>query len=269
MLRPGRFLKISLLRLNEIRHYCNRLEGKVAVINGATQGIGFSVAKRLAEEGAKVIISSRKQTNVNEAVEKLAAEGLKVTGVACHVADREARKVLLEKAAQLGGIDALIFNAGINPVPSPILETDEKLWDKVFDTNIRSQFFFLKDAVPLIKKHQQSSIIFMSTVGVYGYIPNLGLYSVSKVGLHALTKVLSRELADDNITVNCIAPGPINTKFAHFVFTDEDVRENLAALKRYGTPEEVAGLVAFLVSKDGRFITGETIPIAGGMTTPL
>ncbi|KAF5270003.1 hypothetical protein FQR65_LT05802 [Abscondita terminalis] len=269
MHRFSRLSKISLIQSNENKNYCNQLlkkgmEGKVAVINGATQGIGFAIAKKLAEEGAKVIISSRKQKNVNEAVDKLAAEGLKVTGFACHVSDKEARKVLLDKAAQLGGIDALILNAGINPVPRSIMEADEILWDKIFDINLKSQFFFAKDAIPLIKKHQQGTIIFMSTIAVYAFYTKLGLYSVSKIGLHSLVKTLSSELANDNITVNCVVPGPIDTKFAHYVFSDEDVRERIGLLKRYGTPEEVAALVAFLASKYGRFITGTAIPLSGG-----
>ncbi|KAK4876664.1 hypothetical protein RN001_009170 [Aquatica leii] len=261
---------IAFLASKDASHICkNRFDGKVAVVSGGTQGIGLSTARRLAQEGAKVIISSRKQKNVNEAVDVLAAEGLSVTGIVCHAGKKEERKLVFEKAAQLGGIDTLFLNSGINPKPAPLLDTDEALWDKAFDINIKAQFLFVKEAMPLMKKHQGGSIILMSTIGSFFYKELLGLYSVSKMCLLTLTKVLANELAPHDITVNCVAPAYIDTKFASILFENKSEVINSIPLKRVGVPEDVSGVIAFLASKDARFITGETFLICGGIQSRM
>nr|CAD7441830.1 unnamed protein product [Timema bartmani] len=215
-----------------------------------TMQIGFAVAKRLAADGASVVISSRKETNVRNASNKLQKEGLSVTGVVCHVAKKEDRERLFQEAIdKFGGIDILISNAAANPASGSILECGETEWDKIFDINVKSAFLLTKEVVPFLQKRSGGNIIYISSIAGYTPIEFLGPYSVSKTALLGLTKVFANDLASDNIRVNCVAPGIVQTKFAQ--------------------PPEIAGVVSFLCSDDASYITGETIVAAGGMVSRL
>jgi len=250
----------------------NRLEGKVAVVTASTDGIGFAIAKRLAQEGAKVIISSRKQQNVDSAVSQLASEGLKVTGLVCHVSNAEHRKKIFDEADKLGGVDILVSNAAANPATGPVLDCSESAWDKIFEINVKAAFLLAKEALPLIRKRGGGSIVFISSIAGFHPLTLLGAYSVSKTALLGLTKAASADLACENITVNCIAPGIIETKFSQLLTESEAVRDHALATiptNRFGVPEDISGIVAFLASDDARYITGETIIAAGGMPSRL
>ncbi|KAF5273683.1 hypothetical protein FQA39_LY07373 [Lamprigera yunnana] len=215
------FTNATLQKCNYVNQICkDRYTGKVALVTASTQGIGYSIAKRLAQEGAKVIISSRKEANVNEATAKLTAEGLNVFGIVCHSAKQEDRTRILKKAEELGGIDILVLNAGVNPVPGPMFD-------------------------------------------------DITIYCASKSALLNLTKGLACTLGPENITVNCLAPGYINTKFSKILLKNNNDPFECIPLRRIGEPEDVAGLVAFLASKDARYITGETIVIGGGLQSRL
>lgn len=200
-----------------------RFAGRVAIITGATYGIGFSVAQKLAREGAKVIITSRKKDNVQEATEKLKSEGLQVVGLVSHVGDINDRKTMFEKASKWGKLDILVLNAGVNPAVVPVLDTPESAWDKIFDVNLKASFMASKEALPLLRLSNAGRIIYMSTVGGYFHVNTLGAYTVSKIGLYGLTKMAALQLGKENITVNCVSPGVIETKFSKvLVSTDED-----------------------------------------------
>lgn len=201
-----------------------RLKGKVCVITASTSGIGLAIAKRLGAEGAKVVTSSRKQENVDKAVEILKSEGIReVHGVACHVAKESDRKKLFAEAiSKFGGIDVLVSNAGANPANSSVLQTSSDQWDKIFDVNVKASFSLAKEVKPHLVKQGGGSIVFMSTVLAYQQTEILGAaeaewlqaYAVSKTALIGLTKAAAIECAKDNIRVNCVAPGLIETKFA-------------------------------------------------------
>lgn len=193
-----------------------RLGGKVCVVTASSDGIGFAIAKRLGVEGAKVVVSSRKQANVDEAVKALKAEGINdVLGVTCHVAKASDRKKLFDETIKkFGGIDVLVSNAAVNPAVSGVLETSEEVWDKIFDVNVKSSYLLAKEVKPFIVQRGGGSIVFISSIGGYRASDLLGAYSVSKTTLFGLTKAAALECVKDNIRVNCVAPGVIETRFA-------------------------------------------------------
>jgi len=249
-----------------------KLSGRVAIVTASTDGIGFAIAQRLANDGAKVLISSRKQKNVDDAVSKLKAEGLDVAGVVCHVSKAEDRKRLFEEARKLGGLDILVSNAAVNPTVGYVLDCEESSWDKIFEVNVKAAFLLAKEALPLLRKSDQGRIVFISSIAGINPFQLLGAYSVSKTALLGLTKAAAQQLAPDKITVNCIAPGIIKTKFSQAI-TDspdkEDFTVSMIPLGRLGAPHDISGAVSFLVSDDGRYVTGETLVVAGGMQSRL
>ncbi|KAK7460333.1 hypothetical protein BaRGS_00038921 [Batillaria attramentaria] len=250
-----------------------KLAGKVAVVTASTEGIGFAIAKRLCEDGAKVVISSRKQKNVDAAVQQLRDLDLPATGVVCHVgkkADRD--RLLAETVQQYGGIDILVSNAAANPYYGPLLDTSDEAWDKIFDTNVKATFLLCKEVVPHLEKRGGGSIVLVGSFAGYRPNPMIGAYSVSKTALLGLTKTLAPELAGKNIRVNCLAPGIIKTKFSRALWENDtvhDIAMQQVPMGRMGTPEDCAGTVSFLVSDDANYITGETVVVSGGMTSRL
>lgn len=253
-----------------------RLVGKVACVTASTEGIGFAIARRLAREGARVVISSRKSDNVLKAVETLKSENLDIYGTVCHVSKSDDRKRLLEETiAKYGKLDILVSNAAVSPSFGDILQTTESAWDKIFDINVKAAFFLIKEAIPYLEQQKNSSIVVVSSIAAYSPMDLIGAYSVSKTALLGLTKALVNPCSQKGIRINGIAPGVIKTKFSQSLWNSEDVKENepipfgACALNRVGTPDECAGTVAFLVSDDASYVTGETIVTAGGMASHL
>lgn len=249
-----------------------KLTGKVAVVTASSDGIGLAIAERLAEDGASVMISSRKQQNVDNAVKTLKSKGLSVSGTVCHVAKKEHRQKLLEKTVyEFGGIDLLVSNAAVNPIFGPILDTSEDAWDKIFDVNVKATFFLIKEVVPYMEKRGGGAIVIVSSQG--GYTPSemMGCYSISKTALFGMTKALVPQLATLNIRVNCIAPGVIKTRFSEALWKNQlgEHFKSMIPLKRFGEPHECAGIVALLLSNDASFITGETVVCSGGVSGRL
>lgn len=250
-----------------------KLTGKVAIVTASTDGIGFAIARRLGQDGAKVMVSSRKQKNVDEAVKKLKAENLDVTGTVCHVGKGDDRKNLIDKTVSTyGGIDILVSNAGQNPFFGNILDCTEEQWDKIFDTNVKSTFLLVKETVPHIQARGGGSIIIVSSITGYNPSKVLGPYSVSKTALLGLTKALVHQLTPLNIRVNGIAPGIIKTRFSEALWVSDGAREMTEAMvpmKRLGEPHECAGIVSFLASDDASYVNGENILITGGIEARL
>jgi dehydrogenase/reductase SDR family member 4 len=250
-----------------------RLEGKVCVVTASTDGIGFAIAKRLGIEGGKIVVSSRKQSNVDEAVNTLKSQGIEVCGTVCHVATASDRQKLFELAVEkYGGIDCLVSNAAVNPEVGSVSDTSEKAWDKIFDVNVKAAYLLSKEVKPYLQKRGSGSIIFVSSIGGYQPFDLLGAYSVSKTALFGLTKALAVDLVNSNIRVNCVAPGVIETRFSSALYTTEAAKEATVSsipMKRLGKTDEIAGVVAFLASDDASYMTGETIAAAGGMNSRL
>ncbi|CAB3397788.1 unnamed protein product [Caenorhabditis bovis] len=256
---------------------CHRLEGKVAIVTAATKGIGLAIAERLAEEGAHVVIGSRNQKNVDDALEYLRKLGLtKVDGLAGHIADVEYQKKLVDFTVQkYGRIDILVNNHGINPSFGHIIDVSDEVWDKLFQVNLKAGFQMSKLVHPHMAKNGGGSIIFNSSYSAYKSPPGIAAYGITKTAVVALTKALALGLAKDNIRVNGIAPGVIKTKLSRALWDGgEEVEKNVVemqeiALNRLGVPKECAGTVAFLVSDDASYITGEMVVIAGGVNARL
>ncbi|KAG8635154.1 hypothetical protein MANES_16G001800v8 [Manihot esculenta] len=229
------------------KEFGKRFAGKVAIVTASTQGIGFAIAQRLGCEGASVVISSRKLKNVDEAVEKLKAQGIEVIGVVCHVSNAEQRKNLIEKTVQ----------------------TQESVLDKLWEINVKASILLLKDAAPHMPKG--SSVILISSIGGYNPHASMAMYGVTKTALLGLTKALAAEMAPDT-RVNCIAPGFVPTHFADFITNNDAMRASIeqgTLLNRLGTTEDMASATAFLASDDASYITGETLVVAGGMPSRL
>eukprot|EP00898_Chlorokybus_atmophyticus_P000299 jgi/Chlat1/126/Chrsp1S03225 len=247
-----------------------RMEGRVAVVTASTAGIGLAISRRLGQEGAKVVVSSRKQAAVDETVTLLRKEGIEVTGEVCHVASADQRKQLIATAVETyGKIDILVSNAAVNPASGPILQMSENAIDKILEVNIKAAVLLIRDAANHLS--ERASILLVSSVTGYSPSAPLGMYAVSKTALLGLTKALAEELAP-NTRVNCLAPGIVKTKFAAALVSDEKQRverEASTLLGRLGLAEEMAGAAAFLCSDDASYITGETLVVSGGMQSRL
>ncbi|XP_045864298.1 dehydrogenase/reductase SDR family member 4 [Meles meles] len=249
------------------------LANKVALVTASTDGIGFAIARRLAQDGAHVVISSRKQQNVDRAVATLQGEGLSVTGTVCHVGKAEDRERLVATAVSLhGGIDILVSNAAVNPFFGSLVDATEEVWDKILDINVKATALLTKAVVPEMEKRGGGSVVIVASIGAYFPFPGLGPYNVSKTALLGLTKNLARELDQRNIRVNCLAPGLIKTSFSQVLWKDKEREESIKEImqiKRIGKPDECAGIVSFLCSEDASYITGETVVVGGGTQSHL
>lgn len=252
----------------------SKLSGKVAIVTASTAGIGFAIAQKLAEDGACVMISSRKQKNVDSAVATLKSKGFKsVDGTVCHVGKKEDRQKLVTKTIDIfGGIDILVANAAVNPYFGTFLSTPESAFDKIMEINIKSTFMMIKEVEPEIEKRKFGSIILISSMAGLDASAGLGAYSVSKTAMLAMTKILSNELGSKQIRVNCIAPGMIRTDFSKVLWKSPDQERKLARvipLGRIGEAHECTGIVSFLVSDEASYITGEVFPVSGGTPSRL
>jgi NAD(P)-dependent dehydrogenase (short-subunit alcohol dehydrogenase family) len=258
---PGRKLRVK--KGAEMK----RLEGKVAVVTGGNSGIGLAAAKRLQEEGARVVISGRNRQTLDEAVKTI---GNGVVAVQADVSRLEDLDKLYEEVGQkLGKIDVLFVNAGIAKFV-PLAETSEAVYDEQFDTNIKGAYFTIQKALPLL--NDGASIILNTSVADSTGTVGASAYAATKAALRSLARTAAAELVGRGIRVNTVAPGPIVTPiFGRTGLPKEAIDEfakDVAAkvpMKRFGQPEEVAGTVAFLASQDASYITGVEINVDGGL----
>ncbi len=239
---------------------------RVAVVTGSTQGIGLAIAKRLAKEGVKVVVTSRNIDKVNEAVDEIINDGGEAFGIKCNVTNREEVKALGEKVIEkYGSIDILVNNAGITKDSSFKRMTDEQ-WDVVLDSDLKSVFIVTQELSKYMELNKYGRIINLSSV--VGLSGNFGQanYSAAKAGIIGLTKTLSVELGKKGITVNAIAPGFIETAMTQEI--PEKIRTEIIAsipVGRAGEPEDIASATAFLASEEAGFISGVTLSINGAM----
>lgn len=251
----------------------NPLANKVALVTASTDGIGFAIARRLAEDGAHVVISSRKQQNVDRAVATLQGEGLSVTGIVCHVGKAEDRERLVTTALKLHqGIDILVSNAAVNPFLGNLMDVTEEVWDKVLSINVTATAMLIKAVVPEMERRGGGSVVIVGSIAGFSRFPSLGPYNVSKTAILGLTKNFAAELASKNIRVNCLAPGLIKTRFSSALWKEkarEDIIKEAMQIRRLGKPEDCAGIVSFLCSEDASYINGETVVVGGGTPSRL
>lgn len=245
------------------------LTGKVAIITGASRGIGRAIALRLAQAGARVTVCSRKLENVEKVAEEIRAAGGEALAVQAHVGYADQVEAMVERAVEaFGRVDIAVNNAATNPHFGPILTADEGQWDKILDTNLKSVFRVAKAVAPHMKARGGGKIINVASVAGLRPFPAMGIYSVSKAGVIMLTQVLALELASDNIQVNCIAPGVIKTRFSQVLWQTPQLAEPIlkgTPLGRFGEPEDVAGLALFLASPASDYVTGAVFVVDGGI----
>jgi NAD(P)-dependent dehydrogenase (short-subunit alcohol dehydrogenase family) len=243
-----------------------RLEGKVAVVTGGNSGIGLATAKRLQEEGARVVISGRSRKTLDEAVRTIGNGVVAVQADVAKLADVD--RLYAEVSQKLGKIDVLFVNAGVAKFAT-LAETSESLYDEQFDINIKGAYFTIQKALPFL--NDGASIILNTSVAGSTGNPGASAYSATKAALRSLARTAAAELVGRGIRVNTVAPGPIVTpilgrtglpKEAIDEFTKRVVER--VPMKRFGQPEEVAGAVAFLASQDSSYITGVEINVDGG-----
>jgi len=243
------------------------LTGKVALVTGASRGIGESVAKALAAHGAYVIVSSRKAEDCDKVVADIKAGGGKAETRACHIGDMDQIHALMRDiGAAHGRLDILVNNAAANPYFGPILGTDLGAFNKTIDVNIRGYFFMSVEGAKLMKNG--GAIVNVASIG--GIVPGqfMGIYSITKAAVISMTKAFAQELGAKNIRVNALCPGLTATKFAGALVKNDQIRgeaEKRIALHRVAQPDEMAGAVLYLVSPASSYTTGTAMIVDGGM----
>lgn len=246
------------------------VRGKVAVVTGGTKGLGRGFCTGLAEAGAKVVVSSRKQDLCDEVAAEIAAEtGAEVVGMACHVGEWDAIPGFVDQVVErFGRIDILVNNAGISPALVPLVEMEEAYWDKVQDVNLKGPLRMSAVVAPIMRDHGGGSIVNISSVGGYRGGPRNSHYSTSKAALINLTQAMAAEWAEWGVRANVISPGPFRTTLLEGAAAkNPEYMANAAAgtmLGRVAEPDECVGALLLLASDAGGFITGEDLVVAGG-----
>ena len=248
-----------------------RLQGKVAIVTGASRGIGAAIAAHMAEEGAKVVLVSRKIDGLEAVASEIRKTGGEAIPIACHVGHRNQREEMLGQALEaFGQVDILVNNAATNPHFGPMLTIDEGAWDKTFEVNVKGYFGMIQlVAGHLQQRGAKGSIVNVASVVGLMAAPMQGVYAMTKSAVISMTKTLAMELGGSGIRVNAIAPGLVETKFAQVLVDNDEIRSsivNRTAVGRVGQPRDIAGGAVFLASDEADYVTGDVMVIDGGWT---
>ncbi len=245
-----------------------QLNGKIAVVTGASRGIGESIARTLADAGATVIVSSRRQDGCEAVAASIREGGGQAKALACHIGDMAQIQALFEQViARHGRLDILVNNAAANPYFGPAVDTPPEAFDKTVDVNIRGYFYMCAQGAKLMAKNGGGSIV--NTASVNGVIPGdaQGIYSVTKAAVISMTQVFAKECAAQKIRVNALLPGATDTKFASALVNNAQIRDHLlkhVPQRRVAAPDEMAGAVLYLVSDAASYTTGAALNVDGG-----
>ncbi len=246
------------------------LTGKVAVVTGASKGIGRAIAERMAEHGAKVVVSSRKQDACDVVTARINEKGGQAVTKTCNIGRKDELQALVDfTVGHWGGIDILVANAAVNPHYGPGSTVPDEAYDRIMNYNVRSNFWLCNMAFPGMAARGGGAAIIISSIGGLRGSVNLGIYALSKAADMQLARNMAVEWGPKNIRVNCIAPGLIKTDFARALWENPEIlkkRNRESPLQRIGEPDEIAGAAVFLAGKAGSFTTGQTIVIDGGVT---
>ena len=247
-----------------------RLDGKVAVITGASRGIGRAIAQHMAAAGAKIAVSSRKVDACEQVVTAIGQAGGEAIAVQCNVSHREQLTSLVDRAvATWGRLDILVCNAAVNPYFGPMSGISDEAYDKIMNSNVRSNFWLCNLAAPHMAKQGGGSVIVVSSIGGAQGSANLGVYGMSKAADSALVRNLAVEWGPKGIRANCIAPGLIRTDFSRALWENAALLakvERNTPVPRIGEPEDIGGVAVFLASPAAAYLTGQTIVVDGGLT---
>ncbi|MFP4445621.1 MAG: SDR family oxidoreductase [Desulfosudaceae bacterium] len=245
------------------------LEGRVALITGASRGIGEAIAITLAEHGARLVLISRKIDPLQGVVEKIKAAGGQAEAVACHVGKMDQLAGLFDHIKNTyGKLDIVVNNAATNPYFGDLLGAEEWAWDKTNEVNLKGPFFITQFAARLMAESGGGAIVNVASVNAVSPAPMQGIYSITKAGMVGLTKAFAKELAAKNIRVNALLPGLTETKFSEAIISTKEIYEYAISnipMNRVAQPEEMAGAVLYLVSEAASFTTGSCITCDGGM----
>ena len=246
------------------------LKGKTAIITGSSRGIGKAIAIRMAQYGAKVMISSRKIDACNQVVDEIKALGGEAFAQECNIASKEALQNLCDVSyKKLGKVDILVLNAASNPYYGPLAKITDEAFDKVMNNNVKSNLWLSNMVLPKMAETGGGKAIVISSIAGIKGSDVLGAYSISKTADLGLVRSLAVEWGPKNITVNALCPGIIKTDFARALWENPEILANVeknAPLQRIGTTDEVAGAAILLASDSGSFITGQKIVMDGGVT---
>ena len=248
------------------------LTDRVALVTGASRGIGSAIVNALAEQGARVALSSRKQGDLDAEAERINAKFPdSAVAIAAHAGKEEDLERLVKDVMErFGRIDILVNNAATNPYFGPVLDAELGAWDKTFEVNLRGVFLLTKLVYAASMEKNGGAIVNVASIGGIRPGYGLGVYDITKAGVIMLTRQLAKELGG-KVRVNAVAPGIIKTRFAEALWGNEAIMERVRTsnpMGRIGTPDEVAGVVAFLVSDAASYVNGEVVVIDGGGGDP-
>ena len=246
------------------------LHEKVAVITGSSRGIGLAIAQRMAQFGAKVVISSRKADACEKAAAEIVAGGGVAFAHAANISEKDALQGLVDRTLQTWGrIDILVCNAAVNPHYGPMLTIEDSAFDKIMASNVRSNLWLCNMVIPQMAKRKEGAVVIISSIaGLKGNVA-LGAYGISKAADFQLVRNLAVEWGPSNVRVNAIAPAIVRTDFARKLWENPQVYERAVKgypLGRIGEPDDIAGAAIFLASRAGAFVTGQVIVVDGGVT---
>ena len=245
------------------------LSGKTAIVTGASKGIGLAIAEAFGQQGANLVISSRKQEACDEVASGFAKQGIQAKGIACHMGDFDIIPKLVDETVRtFGSIDVIVNNAATNPVFGGLEKADPDAFDKIMDVNVKGPWALCNAALPLLMQ-VKGSIINISSIEGLTPGPGLGLYSMSKSALIAMTKVQAREWGKAGVRANVICPGLVETKFSKALTSNEKTLAHVMAkqaLPDIAQPIDIAGLALLLASDASGFLTGGVYTADGGYT---
>ena len=245
------------------------LKGKVALVTGASRGIGRAIALEMAKSGADVVIASRILADLEKVADEIRATGRKSLPVSAHIGRMEEITSLVNKAkAEFGRIDILVNNAATNPTMEPAIDASERAWDSLMNLNLKGLFFLSQAVARVMREHGGGVIINISSAA--GVTPDiLPIYSISKAAVNMATRVMAKEWAQFGVRANTISPGETKTAFSEALWGNPEILKHIldrTPLKRIAEPEEMAHAAVFLASDKSAFITGQNLIVDGGMT---
>jgi NAD(P)-dependent dehydrogenase (short-subunit alcohol dehydrogenase family) len=249
------------------------LTGKVAIVTGASRGIGEAIARTFAANGARVVLAARKLDGLRQVAESIGEDAF---ALAAHTGKEADCKALVGQAVErFGKVDILVNNAATNPYFGPMIDVDEGAWDKTFEVNLKGYFFMCREVARHLRARAgrdgkaPGSLVNVASVAGLTASPLQGVYAMTKAAVVSMTKTLAYELAANDIRVNAIAPGFVDTRFAGAILKNETLLDEVirrTPQRRYGVPDEIAGGALYLASDAASFVTGHTLVIDGGLT---
>ena len=245
------------------------LSGKIALVNGASRGIGEAIARGLAASGATVVLSSRKLAGVQAVADAIGKSGGNAVAKACHVGHLAEIETLMGFVREeFGRLDILINNAATNPYYGPATELPPGAFDKTVDVNLKGPYYMMSLAIPLMLENGSGAIVNVASIAALTSMPGQAVYSMTKAGLVSLTKSFAKEYGQQGIRVNAILPVIVETRFAKALIDDPRVQKMLSGLPvpRAGQPEDMVAGVLYLVSDEAAYTTGTTLVMDGGAT---